>query len=123
MKFGTLILKKVIFIEQRDIILTSFPFSNLEGEKVRPSIIISNNDYNKKFDDILVVPLTTNLDVRDYVVLLTNRDLEKGKLLKDSKIKVDRIFSIDKKFIKLIIGRINREKFNSIKEIIYKLID
>jgi len=123
MKFGTLILKKVIFIEQRDIILTSFPFSNLEGEKVRSSIIISNNGYNKKFDDILVVPLTMNSDVRDYVVLLTNRDLEKGKLLKDSKIKVDRIFSIDKKFIKLIIGRINREKFNSIKEIIYKLID
>lgn len=109
-------------MEQRDIILTPFPFSNLEGEKVRPSIIISNNDYNKKFDDILVVPLTTNLNVRDYAILLSNADLEKGKLVKDSKIKADRIFSINKKFIKLVIGRINKEKFNSIKEIIYKLI-
>ncbi len=109
-------------MEQRDIILTPFPFSNLEAEKVRPSIIISNNDYNKKFDDILVVPLTTNLNVRDYAILLSNADLEKGKLVKDSKIKADRVFSINKKFIKLIIGRINKEKFNSIKEMIYKLI-
>ena len=109
-------------MEQRDIILTPFPFSNLEVEKVRPSIIISNDEYNKKFDDILVVPLTSNLEIRDYAILLTNKDLEKGKLVKDSKIKVDRIFSINKKLVRMIIGKINKNKFSSIKEIVYKLI-
>ena len=109
-------------MEQRDIILTPFPFSGLEGEKVRPSIIISNNDYNKKFDDILIVPLTTNLNAKDYALLLNDRDLENGHLVKDSKIKVDRIFSINKNFVKLTIGRINKEKFDSIEEMICKLI-
>lgn len=109
-------------MEQRDIILTPFPFSNLEKEKVRPSIIISNNNYNKKFDDIIVVPLTSNLKIRGYAISLTNKNLEQGRLIKESKIKVDRIFSINKKLVRLVIGRISKEKFDEIKEIIFSLL-
>jgi len=110
-------------MEQRDIVLISFPFSNFKNEKVRPSIVVSNSVYNRKFDDIIVVPLTSNLEFRDYAISLTNQDLETGKIIKESKIKVDRIFSINKKAVQMIIGRINREKFSSIKEMIYKLVD
>jgi len=30
-------------INQRDIILLPYPFSNLEGKKVRPALVVSNN--------------------------------------------------------------------------------
>ena len=94
--------------EQRDIVLLSFPFSDLKTEKVRPAIVISKNSYNKSFDDVIVVPMTSNLTLRDYAILLTNKDLESGKLIKDSKIKVDRILSVDKSLIRMIIGKVNR---------------
>lgn len=109
-------------MEQRDLILVSFPFSDFESSKVRPAIIVSNDDYNKKFADVLAVPLTTNLEIRDYAILITSLDLEKGELIRDSKVKVDKIFSVEKKLIKLIIGKISQKKFVVIQKMIYDLI-
>ena len=94
-------------IQQRDLVLLSFPFSNLKSSKVRPTVVISNDSYNKKSADIIVVPVTTNLNLKEHVILLTNENLESGRLIKDSKIKVDRIMSIDKKIVRMKIGRVN----------------
>lgn len=109
-------------LQQREIILTPFPFSNLEKEKVRPSLIISNDLYNKKFDDIIVVPLTSNLKFREYSIPVTNKDLDSGKIITESKIKVDKIFSISKKLVRLTIGKVNDEKFQEVKKEFLKLI-
>jgi mRNA interferase MazF len=109
-------------ISQRDIILLAFPFSDLRTSKVRPAIVLSNNEYNKIFDDILAVPLTTNLTFRDYAFVITNRDLDSGRLIKSSNVKVDRIFSVNKNLVKLTIGRVNRNVHRRIREILYELI-
>lgn len=109
-------------MEQRDLILVSFPFSDFGGSKLRPAIIISNDDYNKKFADVLAVPLTTNLELRDYALIITPADLEKGELIKESKVKVDKLFSVEKKLVRMIIGRISQKKFAAIQKMIYGLI-
>jgi len=109
-------------LSQRDIVLLSFPFSDFKTTKVRPAVVVSNNEYNKKYEDIIVVPMTTNLKLRDYAVLVSNRDLEIGKLIKNSAIKVDRIFSVDKKLIRLTIGKVKKEVHEKIKQIIVELI-
>lgn len=108
-------------ISQREIVLLPFPFSDLRSSKVRPVVVVSNDEYNKKSEDMIVVPMTTNLDLREYALLVTNKDLESGKLIKDSKIKVDRIFSINRKIIKMKIGKVKEEIMNMIKEELYKL--
>lgn len=108
---------------QRDIILLSFPFSDLQSYKVRPALVLSNNEHNKKFDDFIAVPLTTNLKSREYAVLVTNKDLESGKLIVNSNVKIDRIFSVSKKMVRMNIGRINKETFNKIKKMIVELIE
>lgn len=110
-------------ISQRDIVLLSFPFSDLKSSKVRPALVLSNNEYNRKFKDFIAVPLTTNLKLREYAVLVTNKDLESGRLIVDSNIKIDRIFSVSKKLIRMNIGRINKEIYNKIKKMIVELIE
>ncbi|MBI3842937.1 MAG: type II toxin-antitoxin system PemK/MazF family toxin [Thaumarchaeota archaeon] len=110
-------------VSQRDIVLLSFPFSDLKSSKVRPALVLSNNEYNRKFEDFIAVPLTTNLKSRDYSVLVSNRDLESGRLIVDSNIKVDRIFSVSKKLVRMNIGRINRDIHSRIKKIIVELIE
>ncbi len=110
-------------IDQRDIVLLSVPFSGLREEKIRPAIVVSNNSYNKKFQDMIVIPMTTNLDLRDYSILLTNRDLDSGKLIKDSKIKVDRIFSVSQKLVRMKIGKVKREIHEKIKRTIGELLN
>ena len=110
-------------ISQRDIVLLSFPFSDLKSSKVRPALVLSNNEYNRKFEDFIAVPLTTNLKLREYTILVTNKDLESGKLIVDSNIKIDRIFSVSKNLVRMNIGRINKETYNKIKKMIVELIE
>lgn len=109
-------------IQQRDIVLLSFPFSDLQSSKVRPVVVLTNDRYNKKYDDFVAVPLTTNLKPVRYGILITNNDLDAGRLIVDSKIRVDKILSINKKLVRLEIGKINRETYSKITKTLLDLI-
>jgi mRNA interferase MazF len=109
-------------ISQRDLVLLLFPFSDLQSSKVRPALVLSNDKYNNKFEDFIAIPLTTNIKLREYSILITNKNMEKGKLVVDSIVKVDRIFSVSKKLIKMNIGRINNDTYDGIKKILLDLI-
>lgn len=106
----------------RQIILLNFPFSDLKISKVRPAIIISNDKYNKKSRDVVVVPLTSNLTKTDYDIIITNQNLEEGNLIVDSRAKINRIFSVEQKMIKMNIGKINKKTFSDIKTILSRLV-
>jgi len=110
-------------INQRDIVLLSFPFSELRTTKVRPVIVVSNDEYNKNFENMIVVPMTTNLQLRDHTLLITNKELESGKLIKESKVKVDRIFSVSQKLVKMKIGKVERETYEAVKKMILGLFE
>ena len=45
-------------VSQRDIVLISFPFSDMKKSKVRPVIVMSNDEYNNKFKDFIAIPMT-----------------------------------------------------------------
>ena len=65
-------------IEQRDLLLVPFPFSDQSGRKVRPVIVISNNEFNKYSEDILVIGVTSNILKDKYTINLSNNNLEEG---------------------------------------------
>lgn len=102
--------------KQKDIILISFPFSNQNGTKVRPGLIISNNEFNQSSDDCLIVPLTSVLKNVKYSLTIEENDLESGKLIKKSRIRIDKITSIEKSLIKMKIGELNQKTFENIKK-------
>lgn len=110
-------------ISQRDVVLLSFPFSDLQTSKVRPAVVLSNNGYNHHSEDFVAVPLTSNLKFKDYAVLITNQELESGRLIVDSKAKVDRVFSVSQKLVRMKIGRVNREVHARIKTMAYELLE
>lgn len=60
--------------------LIPIPFSDLKSKKKRPVIVISNNLYNKKTEDIVVVAVTSNIEKKDYSLLITQNDMETGNL-------------------------------------------
>lgn len=93
-------------ISQRDVVLLSFPFSNLQSSKVRPVIVLSNDKYNRRSADFIAVPLTSNLNLRDHAILITNSELESGHLVVDSKAKVDGVFSVSQRLVRMKIGRV-----------------
>ncbi len=107
---------------QRDVVLLSFPFSDMKASKVRPAIVISKNAYNKTHQDFIAVPLTTNLKKERYDLLLKDNDLDKGHLITDSKVKVDRVFSVSNELVRMKIGTINKTTHDKIKKILIDLI-
>lgn len=104
--------------EQRDLVLLAYPFSNLEAAKVRPAVVISNNAYNRRFQDMIVVPLTTNLNLREHSIRLTQERLESGQLIKESMIKAGRIMSIKQDLTRKIIGKVRRDVLAEIVKVL-----
>lgn len=107
--------------KQKEIILLPYPFSNLEGVKVRPAIIVSNDFLNKKSDDCIMVPLTTIIKDEPYSIVINQQDLNSGKLLKPSRVRADKIFAVEKNLITMKIGIINEKTFEKIKSEIFKI--
>ena len=107
-------------IEQRDILLVPFPFSDQSGRKVRPVIVVSNKEFNEHSEDLLVVGITSNISKDKYTLSLNNKDLEEGKLFSVCCIKTENILKVDKELIIKKIGKINKEK---LKEFIKKIIE
>ena len=110
------------FLSQREVVIILVPFSNLRQFKTRPAIVASKDDYNKKFQDFIAIPLTSNLKERQHVVKITKKEMESGALLQDSNAKIDKIFSVDQSLIKIKIGKIKKESFNEIKKMLLDLI-
>ena len=109
-------------INQRDLLLVPFPFSDQSGRKVRPVIVISNNEFNENSNDVLVMGVTSNISKDKYTVPLSGKDLEEGKLITKCCIKIENTLKIDKEFILKKIGKIKKEKLKKIQEILTGII-
>ncbi len=83
-------------IAQRDLLLVPFPFSDQSGRKVRPVVVVSNDDFNKRSEDVIVVGVTSNVKKETYAVSLTSKDLESGILFANCTIKVENILRLEK---------------------------
>ena len=115
MKFG-------IQFKQGDIVIVPFPFSNLSETKQRPVLVLSNADYNNSCEDIITCGITTNKRDTKYSVLIENKNLIEGQIPAISRIKVDKLFTLDKTIVIKKIARINKETFDRVREEFLSLI-
>jgi len=98
-----------------DIIVINFPFSNLTQFKPRPVLVIKI----PKGEDLIVNQITGTSYEKSVEVKIQNNDFSKGSLKRDSYLRLDKIFSIEKSLIKYKVGSLKPEKF---KDIINKII-
>jgi len=107
--------------QQKELVLLPYPFSDQEGNKVRPAIIISNNNFNRKSEDCIMLPLTSVIKEVPYSVLITQKDLTSGNLLKPSRIRIDKVFTIRKDLVRMKIGMISNKSFEKIKSEFFRV--
>src|SRR3989344_3157149 len=107
-------------IHQKEIVLLPYPFSDLEGKKVRPAVIVSNDKLNEKSDDCIAVPVTSVLKEEPYSIKINQEDLVSGKLIKSSRVRADKLFTVKKRLTIMRIGIINNQTFEKIKSEIFK---
>ncbi len=86
------------------------PYSDFTQFKARPVLVFKIIDKN----DLLVLPLTTNLKREGIVV--THKDIKEGSLKKDSVVIVPKLTAIDQSLIS------TQRHIASLKEKTYKVI-
>src|SRR3989344_7785252 len=109
-------------IEQKDLLIVPFPFSDQSGRKIRPVVVVSNNNFNTHSEDVIVMGVTSNVKKERYAISLTNKDLENGNLFTDCIIKVENILRLEKGLVIKKIGKINENKLKEVHSILDKII-
>lgn len=101
--------------EQGDILLIPIPFTDLSSQKRRPVIVVSNNAYNHKAADIVVVAMTSNPVAVDYSFTINSSDLERGQLNRPGNVRVDRIYTLSQSIVVKTFGRVNSQVLDQIR--------
>lgn len=92
-------MKSGITYNQGDILLVPFPFSDLTGSKKRPVLVISKNKDNEQNNDLITCVITSNPKKVSYSITINSSNLQKGKLPMESKIRINKIFTLEKSII------------------------
>ena len=108
-------------LNKGDICIVDFnPAKGGEIGKLRPAIILSQNEDNKILDTTIVIPLSTVIepDTKPYRVLIKKRE----KLQKDSDACIYEIRALSKARIKEKIARLSKDEIKVIKECLCDII-
>ena len=108
---------------QQDILLVPFPFSDQSGKKVRPVLVLSNSNYNRFGEDVIVCAITSNLKQNRYSVIIDEKNLETGKLYEKSLIKADSLLKVNKNLIIKNIGALNKNTFQKVISILKNIFE
>src|SRR4030042_4915560 len=85
-----------------EVVLVSFPFSNLQGQKIRPALILAKSDHN----DLILCQITSKPYTSKQAVRITSHDFVKGSLPVVSFVRPDKIFTANSSIIKKIAGQL-----------------
>jgi len=103
-------------MNQGDILLVRYPFSNLSDYKIRPAIVVSNTAFNEKHD-AWICPVTSKHHDQN---ILFDGSLTEGTLNKQSYAKPSTIITVNEETILKRVGSLRKEKLLQIIETIKK---
>lgn len=109
-------MRSTINYKKWDIVLVPFPFTDLATTKKRPALIISPDEYNKKLD-VVIVFITSNLDVEYRIGDYKIQEWEKSNLPKPSMLRM-KFATIDKSIIIKKLGRLTETDVKEFSEIL-----
>lgn len=100
-----------------DIVLISFPFTDLSGSKLRPAVILAENK-----EDITVCFITTQIRWGEKTDLKLSPDTGNG-LKKESLVRVGKIATIEKRLSKGLLGRLSSAEVKQLNDKLKKVLD
>jgi len=99
---------------QGDIVLVSFPFTDLTATKKRPALVISPDSVNQLNQDLVLAAITSQLTEDEHSLPLQDSDFLEGKLPKKSMIRLTKIFTIHSTLILKKIGALKPPKIDQV---------
>jgi len=94
-----------------EVVVFPFPQTNLQSGKRRPALVVAD----LKGDDLILCQITSQARSDGYSVPLTAADFERGRLVRDSFIRPNRLFTVEQSVILYAAGKVKPEKLNEIR--------
>lgn len=93
-----------------DVLLITFPFTNLSGSKLRPAIVLAETEL-----DVTVCFITTQLQWQEPTDIQLFPTSNNG-LLKQSLIRTSKIATLDKTLAKGLLGRLTHNEVEDLNK-------
>lgn len=103
--------------EQGDLVLIPVPFTDLSSHKRRPVIVISNDAYNRRNSDVVVVAMTSNPASTPHGFQLTAADLIEGTLNRTGMVRVDKIYTLAQAIVARKFGKVSPKIVQRIRQV------
>ena len=98
-------------IQRGTVVLTPFPFTDLQGQKIRPAVVVSPT--GRGGGDVIVAFISSVYDERrlrrtDLLLKRTDKDFSLTGLKRDSVFRMDKIATLDKRILLGELGRLSK---------------
>lgn len=106
-------------MKKGDVVLVSFPFTDLSTIKVRPALIISNDNYNIRQDNIVLLLITSkviNTYPDDYLLKSDNPEFTDTGLKKTSIFRTSIIQTLKKTLLSSRLGFVGPSILSEIED-------
>jgi mRNA interferase MazF len=110
-------------IGQGSIVIIPFPFLDKPESKVRPALVVSNSKFNSTTDNLIVVPITSSMKDMPYSTVISKDDIAEGELLATSRIRIDKMFSLNRDLVKFCVAKLHSSSFETINQIIQESLE
>ena len=85
-----------------EVVLVSFPFSNLQGQKIRPALVLAKAE----LDDIILCQITSKPYTSKVAIQIRSSDFTKGNLPVVSYARPNKLFTANSSIIKKTAGQL-----------------
>jgi mRNA interferase MazF len=96
-----------------DIVLVSFPFTDLSSSKRRPALVISPDAFNEHRQDLVLVAITSQVP-DEITVTLDEDDYVDGTLPKKSFVKLAKLFTVHSTLVLKRICALRHDKLDAV---------
>ena len=99
---------------QGDIVLVSFPFTDLTSSKRRPALVLSPDSFNATEPDLVLAAITSHLTDDPNALHLRRGDFAEGGLPKVSMVKTTKLFTMHSARVVKRIGALRIGKMDEV---------
>jgi len=110
-------------VEQGELVLIPIPFTDLSSQKRRPVIVVSNDAYHRKTNDMVVVAMTSSpAAATEYSFTITSSDVVRGRLNRPGIVRADRVYTLSQSLVVATFGKVGRATLDRIRALVQELL-
>lgn len=104
-----------------DVVLVSFPFTDQQGSKQRPAVVVSSSAYQRSRPDVILMAITSQVRPQLGFGEALVQDWQGAGLLKPSVLKPV-LFTAEKSLIRKTLGRLKADDQDALRKVIGTII-